>query len=695
MDDHNDVSLLPLTPPNTSDAEDTHEASANNENSDNESLLSFNFDAPAADVPREGAIFATCVPPPSSRMPESIRKLGIFLNKKRRRAAAAQTAMRGGATAWLDQDDSGTYDPKRKRATPDEQAPQKKAAKKQKRSHSPVLPPDENGIPQKGRETCRKVGYSLLVTLTLESEKGVQYLRSITPGPNGSAPSSSESSASSADSDRDSGSGSGSFPKPRQPERLGVPSSRLRLGDLAVGGHPQRRGCKTCVEAGDDACSLIADGSGLPCEACRDARVQCELILQPLLKGVCVRCKGTRRRCSYRVDAGSAVDSCELCEEEGVKCCAGPVKEGSYARRVERGEGGCEKGDAEGRERMWVACNQCRGAGKRCSNKGKTDWGPCSGCRKSSEECKFVLPSQRRPLEAAELPLPIRPTKRNGKASGRSRWRSETPEGRRLGSGGEFPTPTRNSQTLFNEVAAREGRRSRKKGTHSAPFFPRSLSANHHLRIPGPHHISKVTSFCHPIKFNYEPDPMGKNPCSFCDYPTFGICGLQEASGPRTVEGYYVPACEGGGFEEIHGGYSEAGYTATKMCAGCTFARLRIVGCRSHGLRKLVHGVDVDPRVWDEQAWNASCEAIHAQDWQGARLVYEARYCSVCPDLAHFACCTQSFALDGEREEGCGLLLCERCKDMMGHCFKAGISGTYISCTAALPCFWLQGKEWC
>jgi hypothetical protein len=188
---------------------------------------------------------------------------------------------------------------------------------------------------------------------------------------------------------------------------------------------------------------------------------------------------------------------------------------------------------------------------------------------------------------------------------------------------------------------------------------------------------------------------MGKNPCSFCDYPTFGICGLQEARGPRTVEGYYVPACEGGGFEEIHGGYSEAGYTATKMCAGCTFARLRIVGCRSHRLRRLVHGVDVDPRVWDEQAWNASCRAIHAQDWQGARLVYEARYCSVCPDLAHFACCTQSFALDGEREEGCGLLLCERCKDMMGHCFKAGISGTYISCTAALPCFWLQGKEWC
>jgi hypothetical protein len=187
---------------------------------------------------------------------------------------------------------------------------------------------------------------------------------------------------------------------------------------------------------------------------------------------------------------------------------------------------------------------------------------------------------------------------------------------------------------------------------------------------------------------------MGKNPCSFCDYPTFGICGLQEATGPRTVEGFYVPASEGGGFEEIHNGYSEAGYTQTKMCVGCTFDRIRIIGCRSHRLRKLIHGVDIDPRVWDEEAWAASCEAIHAQDWEGARLVYEAKYCSVCPDLAHFACGTQSFALDGGQGEGCGLLLCERCKDMMGHCFKAGISGTY--CVVQLSVLWLQGKrDWC
>ena len=386
--------------------------------------------------------------------------------------------MRGGATAWLDQDDSGTYDPKRKRATPDEQ-PQKKT-KKQKRS--PVL--DENGIPQLRREAYKKVGYSLMVTLTLESEKGVQYLRSIAPGPleSGSSRSSSASSDSSADSDHDSG--YGSFPKPRrrerhrqQPERLGAPSFRadgLRLEDLTVG-HPQRRGCKAWFEAGDDGCSLIGDVSGFPCEACRDASVECELILKPELKRVCERCKRMRRSCSYRVDAGRGVDSCNLCEEEGVKCCAGPMKESSYARRFERGERQSEKREAEGKERMWVACNQCRGAGKRCSNKGKTDWGPCSGCRKSNEECKFVLPSQRQRLEAAEPSLPIRPEKRKSKASRRSRRRSETPEGRRLGSGGEFPTPTRNSQTLFNEVAAREGRRSRKKGTSSPPF-PRSLS---------------------------------------------------------------------------------------------------------------------------------------------------------------------------------------------------------------------------
>jgi hypothetical protein len=372
--------------------------------------------------------------------------------------------MRGSATAWLDQDDSGTYDPKRKRATPDEQ---RKKAKKQKRSSVS----DEDGR-LKSRREDGKVGDSLVVTLTLGTEKGVEYLRSIA-GPDGEEPSSSDSSA---DSDHDSG--YGSFPKPRRRKR----PDGLQLENLAVG-HPQRRGCKACFEAGDDGCSLIGDVSRFPCEACRDSGVECELILQPVLKGVCERCKGKRRR----VDAGRGVNSCDLCEEGG--------------------ERGSEKGDAEERERMWVACNQCRGAGKRCSNKGKADWGPCSGCRKSNEECKFVLPSQRQPLEAAEpsLSLPIRPKKRKGKAERRSRCRSETPEGRRLGSGGEFPTPTRNSQTLFNEVAARERRRSRKKGISSPPFFPSRLTIILISRTPS-HLQSHLLLPSHHVQLRARPD---------------------------------------------------------------------------------------------------------------------------------------------------------------------------------------------
>jgi hypothetical protein len=155
-------------------------------------------------------------------MPESIRNLGIFLNKKRR--AAVQGAMRGGATAWLDQDDSGTYDPKLKRATRDECGTVKKGKRRK------IVGGDEDGN-LKSRKFYRKVGYSFMVALRLESEEGKEYLRSITPGPVESESSNSDSDSSGSSTDSDPG--YGSFPKrrrkKRQPKRLGTSTSRYSL----------------------------------------------------------------------------------------------------------------------------------------------------------------------------------------------------------------------------------------------------------------------------------------------------------------------------------------------------------------------------------------------------------------------------------------------------------------------------------
>jgi hypothetical protein len=209
-----DDANLPTTPLNASEAED---------NDDLESLPDFNFDAPAAPAPEAAYFEDYDATPEKSRMPRNIRELGILLNRKRR--AAIQSTARGAATAWIDQDESGTYDPKRKRATPPECAP-----KKVKRQRLPEEFDDENGHP-KPRRHYHPVGYGFPMAFVFKSEKALNYLRSITPGPFGSPSSSADDELS--DSSTDSDSGYGSFPKLRkktkQPKRLGASLMRYVL----------------------------------------------------------------------------------------------------------------------------------------------------------------------------------------------------------------------------------------------------------------------------------------------------------------------------------------------------------------------------------------------------------------------------------------------------------------------------------
>ena len=139
-------------------------------------------------------------------------------------------------------------------------------------------------------------------------------------------------------------------------------------------------------------------------------------------------------------------------------------------------------------------------------------------------------------------------------------------------------TPTSNSRTLFSEAALRQekkDKRALKKGRSLSSTFSSLQSTAEFDKEPeligytlGQRHIFKTTAFCHPIKFNYEPDPMGKEPCSWCDSPFFGHYGLADDDGPRRVEGFYWP--DGSGFEEVQGGYSERGYSQSKMCVACT-----------------------------------------------------------------------------------------------------------------------------
>lgn len=155
---------------------------------------------------------------------QQIREVGIFLNNKRR--ATAQQTLLGGATAWVDQDDSGTYDPKLERKTP----PLRKKAKRRRPAEG--LGEDGNS---KQRKRKRTTEYAGLITFNFTNQKALDYLRSISPGPFSD---NSEESTLGTDGEDDL-SGSGAFgrgKRVRQAKKSDEISTRfvLRLPVLGV-----------------------------------------------------------------------------------------------------------------------------------------------------------------------------------------------------------------------------------------------------------------------------------------------------------------------------------------------------------------------------------------------------------------------------------------------------------------------------
>jgi hypothetical protein len=199
-EDPEELSTTP-PPPNISDPNSPAE-------SDPDSIESFNFDAPAASAPEHAYFKEYASVPSKSRTASGLRDLTILLNTRNR--AARQGAIRGAATAWIDQDDSGNFDPKAaKRAS---------APRRVKRKTSV-----EDGS-AKPRRLNRRVGYSFPFVFNLDFEAGLEYLRSITPGPEGSQ-SPNELSESESSSDEDF-----TYRKRRRrtkkPKRLGETSER-------------------------------------------------------------------------------------------------------------------------------------------------------------------------------------------------------------------------------------------------------------------------------------------------------------------------------------------------------------------------------------------------------------------------------------------------------------------------------------
>ncbi|KAF7896398.1 hypothetical protein EAF00_006412 [Botryotinia globosa] len=652
---------------------------------------------------------------PSMRcnMPRSFQELSIMFNSTKRTAAIKGQAQRIGV-AGADRDDSGTYDPslERKRNIGSTRA----TTKKNKENREETVKSVGTGS---GRKTKEQGSFELIVTIKLTSKRGLEYLRTITPGPEDDErnfpPIHEADDEDSSDDDNDKDEEIAiDYPTPstrrkriktshnrRHRSRTNSPrSDGLTLSDLN-NGHPQRRGCKGCFEAGDDECSLIEYSHGWPCESCEDAGIDCELIIPPELKLSCIRCKEKlRKRCSYADDGGKDVDSCKACEEAGTKCIAGPKAGSGPSMRmtdVLENVGAKKKVSSNSKKevakkllataiatvtnvakpkaapRKYVSCNRCRLEVKvKCTLK-RDEEGPCNRCIKAKVPCTFTM---------LLLPVPTPSNKETGKSNKKEavpvlrtpqdltqtiilestrlndrEWRTTNPHTRRTKVQQKayeraISSSLPDEQFLITNSANKHNSLSRlpsydlKYSTQATKQLIPPTFALHHKGIRT---IIIPTSFAHPLTFNYKRDPMALYPpCDFHSTPFFGLFGY----GIRHVTVVPWPSITGAGYEELENGWGDsgAGHNATRMCVKCTYERVKILGCVEHDLRPLE---GLDERMRDDRLVRDSVKACEEGMMQGkwmkgsgetpergsrADLVWRAKWCAVCPRPGDWVC---------------------------------------------------------
>lgn len=248
---------------------------------------------------------------------------------------------KAGLSAWVDNDDSGTYDPKRELvATP------------KKRRRPTTLPPsgkNNNGEarPRKLRARTTHDNESLLKSLCSENDN---HFTSGFP-----------------QFEQFSGYLTRSCVKPPP---VVTETSEIDSED------PSLLGCKQCAST-DLTCPLISDPNCYPCTLCAEDDLDCELVSLAAIKRACDTCRRDRVKCSY-LQSGIREKPCERCREKGFGCCAGlfkpPAKDPPFVPTPER---------------PFLACTQCRRLKRWCSLEGKRKQPPCKRCLSESSACTF------------------------------------------------------------------------------------------------------------------------------------------------------------------------------------------------------------------------------------------------------------------------------------------------------------------
>ena len=369
-------------------------------------------------------------------------------------------------TTYLDQDESGTFDPACKK--PPESIP---IIRKKRERKEPV----DGLTPKKSKSNTwqggRWAGRSLSVVFNFTSEHARAALESF-----GSSfdnwPQRLPDSDTTYDSPAD-------WPESHAPSyglrdrsRCGPSDSahatgddELRLEDITLG-YPAYRGCKACFEWGF-RCPLLDEGSRYPCSECTAANADCELIAEPAVKRTCEACRTRRQQCSYRDKGGDHAKPCQQCADTSRKCVAGP---------------------ASGRTRTGPSLDQ--GYAQRQRLQSRMPKGKCSQCLQGKNRCSY---------------------------------RDHKKQAERIHYGNEDTLCTVGSLDLDTITSDKEkGKkceiRSRKQ-SEPADAAPTESSKPRTI----------TTKLAHPIQFNYAyDDDDGIAPCHWCEDAIYGILGLGE-----------------------------------------------------------------------------------------------------------------------------------------------------------------------
>ncbi|KAI9820749.1 MAG: hypothetical protein M1827_005119 [Pycnora praestabilis] len=581
----------------------------------------------------------------------------------------ASRALNKTISTWVDQDESGTYDPTRKIILPPP-IPKKRLTS---------LEGSGQGVdtirPKRAKISTwlngRRIGKSLVVILKVKSDAGKALLRHFpdestesesqqedsppftslwsasggsfstdlnspfTQSHNHSRDSQIErqistdslSSFSHLDSTRlyktDSvlykfgpNSGSRRFLRPSIKASGAAADNEKSINELTLG-HPEARGCRACLEL-RQSCPLLEEDSNYPCYFCVEDDCDCELIVPPVKRATCEGCRRRRISCSYN-NGGDHSFPCERCQTLGQNCVAGP-ETGSLRIGYSLGQGPSfdERGTfVPTSARPYLTCAPCRRAKKWCSLSDKTKKPPCKLCKMQGTSCTFEK------------------LQRNAKDCC-----------------GKFP-----EGNVENSNCA----------TSAIPPEDQTYLSGGGTRVI-------KTSFAHPVSFNYEPPENGSDPCDWCHDLAFGLLGIGEA---RRVE--VIDYGDGKGLTEIDGGYTGEGKEPSKMCLLCTTERLRILSCGAHEVQP-ISGLSLETFDFD-----AAYEELLSTDPVAGRNRPLTKWCSICPCPAFFKCCTlqatdrfgQPMNSTSDGAAGCGLHMCEHCAVSLSTC-HGGDLGTML-----------------